>query len=111
GGWILSQDEKRGATAIAEAGALALTACWALAALASGSEAVVTGVLFGMAQLAWLWVLYRLFGQDQRDRGVGLIRPVVLALGFVELLQFPFLAALQADPGEPAAEAIASYSL
>jgi putative PEP-CTERM system histidine kinase len=111
GGWLLSKAGKRSATAIAEAVALALTACWALAALASGNWTVVTGIVFGVAQLAWLWVLYRLFGQDQRDQGVGLIRPVVLALGFVELLQFALLAALQADPGKTAAQAIANYSI
>jgi putative PEP-CTERM system histidine kinase len=111
GGWILSKGGKRGPAAVAEAAALALTACWALAMLAAGGGAPTTTLLFSLTQLAWLWVLYRLFGHDERDRGVGLIRPVVLALGFVELLQVALLGALLADGGEPAARAIAGYSV
>jgi putative PEP-CTERM system histidine kinase len=111
GGWILSKGDRRGPAAIAEAVALALTACWAIATLAAGGASLAVAVLFSVTQLAWLWVLYRLFGQDERDRGVSLIRPVALALGFVELLQFALLMALQADRSEAAAHAIANYSV
>jgi len=111
GGWILSKGSKRGAAAVAEAGALALTACWALAMLAAGGAAPGTMLLFSLTQLGWLWVLYRLFGHDERDRGVGLIRPVVLALGFVELLQIALLLARLANDREPAVQTIADYSV
>lgn len=107
GGWILSKGKRRGPAAIAEAAALALTACWALATLAAGSWATVTAALFSLAQLAWLAVLYRLFGHDERDRGAKLIRPVVLVLGFVELLQFALVLVLGAESGGTATQAIA----
>jgi putative PEP-CTERM system histidine kinase len=110
GGWILSKHDRRGPVTTSEAAALALTACWALAVLSVGVTSVAAAVLFSVMQLAWLWMLYRLFGHDARDKGVGLIRPVVLALAFVELLQLALLAALQADDGTAAARAIAGYS-
>ena len=111
GGWTLSKRDRRGPSAVSEAAALALTACWALAVIAVGGGSVAAAALFSVMQLAWLWMLYRLFGHDARDKGVGLIRPVVLAVAFVELLQLALLAALQAENGAAPAQAIAHYSV
>lgn len=110
-GWILSKRDRHGPAATSEAAALGLTACWALALLSVGRGSVAATALFSVMQLAWLWMLYRLFGHDARDKGVGLIRPVVLALAFVELLQLALLAALQADDGAAASQAITTYAV
>ncbi|MEO6387843.1 MAG: XrtA/PEP-CTERM system histidine kinase PrsK [Croceibacterium sp.] len=93
GGWILSRTSARGAAATAEASALVLTSCWALAHLGLGEASIATLALLSLTQLAWLWTLYRLFAYDARDKSVGLVRPVVLALAFVELMQLALLAA------------------
>lgn len=37
--------------------------------------------------LATLWLLFKLFANDGRDESVRLVRPVIIALAFVELLQ------------------------
>ena len=103
GGWLLSRRE-RGPAAVAEAAALALTACWSLAFIGLGSGAAATSVLLSLSYLAWLWSLYRLFARDDRDKNVGPIRPLVLALAFVELMQLALLAAHQHYVGAPSAQ-------
>ena len=82
-----------GATALA----LAVTAGWALARPAVGPEAVETRLLLSMSYLAWLWPLYRLFEKDGRHASLGPIRPVVLALGFVGLMQVVVALAIEGD--------------
>lgn len=91
-GWLLSHKSRRGPAALAEATALALMACWAMATFAFGGSAIVTAALLSLTYLGWLWTLYRLFAHDQRDKSVGPIRPVVLSLAFVELMQLALLA-------------------
>jgi putative PEP-CTERM system histidine kinase len=90
GGWILSHPARSGA-GFAAAGALALTACWSLAVLGLSAGSAAGSALLSLSQLAWLWFLYRLFARDGRDRSVAAIRPVVLALAFVELMQLVLL--------------------
>jgi putative PEP-CTERM system histidine kinase len=111
GGWILSKRGQHGPAAVAEAVALALTTCWALAFLAAGEGSAAAAGMFSALQLAWLWMLYRLFNHDLRDKGVGLIRPVVLALALVELLQLALLVALQAGDDAISAQVISNYSV
>ena len=84
----------------ASVGGLVLTGGWALAAAMAGPARPAPAVLLSGANLAWLWLLYRLFAQDERDRTIGAIRPVVLALAFVALMQ---LALVPAAAGNPAA--------
>jgi putative PEP-CTERM system histidine kinase len=92
GGWLLACRKERGPTAVAEAAALALSAGWALASAGLGPAALATAALLDLTNLAWLWVLYRLFASDERDKSVGPIRPVVLALALVEMMQLALLA-------------------
>src|SRR5690606_14330842 len=103
-GWSLARRGERGPAASAEAGALALTACWAIAFVTLGVSAAATAVLLSLSHLAWLWTLYRLFAHDDRDKSVAPIRPVVLALGFVELMQLALLAVMQQYAGSPEAQ-------
>jgi putative PEP-CTERM system histidine kinase len=110
GGWILSRGDKRGPAAVAEAAALVLTACWALATVGLGFDSVATAASLSLTYLAWLWTLYRLFAHDERDKSVGPIRPVVMALAFVELMQLALLPAQQHYAGTPSAlSAIAGF--
>jgi hypothetical protein len=99
GGWLLARRKERGSAVTAKAIALALTASWALAFAGLGATHVATAALLSLTYLAWLWTLYRLFAPDERDKSVGPIRPVVLALAFVELMQLVLLAGRPADPG------------
>lgn len=103
GGWILSRGGKRGPAAVAEAVALVLTVCWALAAVGLGFDGIAASALLSLTYLAWLWTLYRLFAHDERDKSLGPIRPVVLALAFVELLQLALLPVQQNYAGSPSA--------
>src|SRR3546814_16083698 len=41
--------------------------------------------------VAWILLVFRLFANDGRDESMGTVRPVVVALAFVELLQLPLL--------------------
>lgn len=86
-GWVLHRGDAgrpdRGATIAA----LCLTtlSCGLIAALGpSASSAIIAE---GVRNLAWIFVLYRLFVADGRDRTMAPIRPVIAALLFVELMQ------------------------
>ena len=85
GGWLLARRKERGPAVVAKAVALALTAAWALAGTGLGVADVATAALLSLTYLAWLWTLYRLFAPDERDKSVGPVRPVVLALDDVEV--------------------------
>ena len=93
-GWLLARGGKRGPAGAAEAAALTLTACWSLSFVALGPVAAATSALLSLTYFGWLWALYRLFAHDERDKSVGPIRSVVLALAFVEDLEdrLPFYA-------------------
>ncbi|GMM94223.1 XrtA/PEP-CTERM system histidine kinase PrsK [Qipengyuania sp. MTN3-11] len=67
--------------------ALALTALWACAAAALGTDRALVHLAEVARNLAWLYVLFRLFGNDGRDETVRAVRPLAAALGVVEALQ------------------------
>ena len=111
-GWLLACRARRGPAATAEAAALALTACWALAFAGLGPADAATMALLSLTYLAWLWSLYRLFAHDERDKSVGAIRLVVLALAFVELMQLALVAAqAQYADGSAASAAIGGFQV
>lgn len=97
-GWLLARGDWERPAAAAELVALSLTAAWALALYALGPSALATAAIHALGQLAWLWVLYRLFAQDQRDKSMGPIRPLVAVLAGVGLLELA-LAPLMAQGG------------
>ncbi len=86
-GLLLARRKRQVPAALAQTAALALTACWALSTFALGASTPASVVLFSASQLAWLWMLYGLFAHDERDKSVGQVRSLIVALGFVELLQ------------------------
>ena len=103
-GWLMPRRKGAGRTSEPTAAGLLLTACWALAQAGFGAAYPATLMLLGLANLAWLWLLYRLFAIDARDRLQGPVRPVVLALALVELLQLALVAALLAYHGQAQVE-------
>ena len=96
GGWLATHRARLGAASGVAAAALGLTALWSVSAIAYGIPAIAGQLVYSVASLAWLWMLYRLFVQDGRHASVTPIRPVVAALAFVELLQ---IAVTLAVPG------------
>jgi putative PEP-CTERM system histidine kinase len=67
--------------------ALSVGALWALATAVLGPQSEIVQLVVSGTYLAWLWLLFGLFSHDMRDTTLKPIRPVVLALAFVELAQ------------------------
>jgi len=105
-GWLFAQRTRAGAATGAVTFALAANATWAISVVAFGFEAIAGEFIFSFTSLAWLWALYRLFAQDGRHASLGPIRPVVLALAFVELLQIALLLAAAGLDDRAAADAL-----
>lgn len=85
-GWLVPRRDRFGAAGTVMCAALFLTAGWSIAIAATGDQSEQTGLAEALRNLAWLLVLYRLFGSDGRLRSLAPIRPVALALAFVEVL-------------------------
>src|SRR5690349_20750627 len=79
--WRKESPRKERGTVIA---ALAITAAWCVTNAAWGAGTVPANLLESVRNVAWIIVLYRLFGNDSRDQSLAPIRPLVIALGFVE---------------------------
>lgn len=111
-GWLVPRRKALGRISLPAAAALVLTACWALAQAGFSLWHPATLLLLGASNLAWLWLLYRLFAIDARDRLQGLVRPVVLALALVELLQLALVVALVFYQGQaPLEQLVLGFSL
>ena len=72
---------------------LAATAIWCVIAASHGDGSVLAGFAEAARNFAYLFAIYRLFASDGRHASVTPVRPVLLALGFVELLQVALLVA------------------
>ncbi|MFB0611293.1 XrtA/PEP-CTERM system histidine kinase PrsK [Aurantiacibacter poecillastricola] len=93
GMWLATSHRARGPAIKAGSIALFCAAFWAFSVIGFGHDNIASGLLLITSNLAWLWMLYRLFGHDNRDKNLAPIRPVVFSLGFVELMQFAMIAA------------------
>lgn len=71
--------------------ALAFNALWCLSSAVEGATSPTTAVLLALRNLSWLAALYRLFASDGRHTSVRQVRPVLIALAFVDLLVPAFL--------------------
>ncbi|MEO5705683.1 MAG: XrtA/PEP-CTERM system histidine kinase PrsK [Alteraurantiacibacter sp.] len=78
---------------------LAVSALWALSTVALGHDRLELPVLISCANLAWLWLLAGFFANDERDKSIALVRPLILSLAFVELVQLG-IAALRWEMAE-----------
>ena len=87
-GWVAQRGAAERADKTASIVALGFTALWCAASAAIGMDRPL--VLFAeiARNLAWIFVLLRLFANDGRDESLRIIRPVVAALCFVEFLRF-----------------------
>ncbi|MFN6936043.1 MAG: PEP-CTERM system histidine kinase PrsK, partial [Tsuneonella sp.] len=74
--------------------ALGITAAWCVTIAAWGPGTLPANLIETARNLAWILVLYRLFGNDGRDHSLAPIRPLVLVLAFVECMQ-PAVAVLE----------------
>ena len=91
--WLATSQRAQGPAISACAAALFCSALWAFSVIGFGHGSVATQFLKIVSNLAWLWMLYRAFGHDDRDVSLGPIRPVVFSLAFVELMQVALLVA------------------
>jgi hypothetical protein len=98
-GWLFTHRERLGVASGATATALVVTAMWSVSVVADARATMAADLLFGLAGLSWLWALYRLFAQDGRHATLAPIRPVVVAVGFVGLLQLALLFAAAGSHG------------
>ncbi|MDC0886742.1 PEP-CTERM system histidine kinase PrsK [Altererythrobacter sp.] len=89
--WISQRPLNKRSDRIATIVALIITSIWACISAAYGSLTMPAQLAELARNLGWIFVIYRLFTNDGRDRGMAGIRPVVMALAFVELLQFALL--------------------
>ncbi len=103
GAWLYARRSRIGPTGDSLMAALGITAFWALAVATMGAMNPGTRMFLSLSHLAWLWALYRLFANDGRHTSVSPIRPVVMALGFVEIMQLVLIVAVARFSSEPGA--------
>lgn len=85
--WLLGRRSQVGPAGLAYVGALVVSAAWALAVASTGVDGPVAHAAESLRNLAWLYVIYRLFSSDGRHQLVRPVRPVMLSLAAIELFQ------------------------
>ena len=99
--WLAARRERSSAAGDAIVAALALTALWALGSAVLGPAAILANLAEAVRNVAWLFVILRLFKSDGRHASVAPVRPVIAALVVVEMLQPVLaLAIAQIDPAD-----------
>ncbi|MEW4448124.1 XrtA/PEP-CTERM system histidine kinase PrsK [Qipengyuania sp. JC766] len=90
--WIVRHGERRRTDRWLAVVALGLTAVWSLLHAALGPDTRASGLTEIARNLAWFALLYAMFANDGRHASLRPVRPVILALVFVELLQLALMA-------------------
>lgn len=85
--WLAGRRAAAGPAGTALVFALLSSALWAVIVAAHGSNAPAAHIAEASRNLAWLFVIYRLFAGDGRHTLVKPIRPVLLSLAAIELFQ------------------------
>lgn len=88
--------------------AFALSAVWCIIIAAHGAAGPAAELAGGARNLAFLWLIDRLFAADGRSRSVRPVRPLIIALVGVELLHMLALFSVSLSAGS--LEAAASFS-
>ncbi len=101
--WLIDRYRRKPHNSRSEIAALALTAAWCLIAAARGAGDALTLLAEVARNLAWLLMLHRLFVRDYAEAAV---RPVLVALALVELVQVPLSGLSLALVSIPAAAAV-----
>ncbi len=112
--WLWRLVDRFGRACTALALALAATGFWALSSGLLGPSATATALAEAGRNLGWLFALYRMFAVDGRLASVQPVRPMLIALGFVELVQgfaHALFGATSAVAGSLAAYAFQSLTL
>ena len=79
--------ERFGPAAAVIVAALVMTAMWCLAVAVAGGESLAGECALALRNLAYLAALYCLFASDGRHTSVAPVRPVLMVLAVVDLLQ------------------------
>jgi putative PEP-CTERM system histidine kinase len=90
--------------------AAGVTALWCGLAAAADGAASITQLAETARNLAWIYLLFRLFANDGRDESMMMIRPVIFVLAGVQLLQ-PVLLIMQVRYPEAPDEAILAFHI
>lgn len=85
--WLAGRRAAAGPAGTALVFALLSSSLWAVIVAAHGSNAPAAHIAEATRNLAWLFVIYRLFAGDGRHTLVRPIRPVLLSLAAIELFQ------------------------
>ncbi|MDF8334059.1 XrtA/PEP-CTERM system histidine kinase PrsK [Novosphingobium cyanobacteriorum] len=101
--WLWDRRRRGKPASRAEMSALALGGVWALFVAGIGAGTFVAQLAEVARNLGWLFVLYSLFARDNRHNTVGPVRPVLIVLAMVELLQPVLLLLNLRAQGIPAA--------
>lgn len=98
-GWIAMRRTARLRRAgMAIAISLALTGIWCLALATPIAGTMGATLLEALGNIGWLLVVYRLFEGDGRDTSLSPIRPLMLVLVLVEILQLAFVGTISLIP-------------
>lgn len=92
--WLVMRRARYGSAHTALIAALAASTGWAVSAALAGPVAVPTGLFESARNLSWVFALYRLFMVDGRHASMRPVRPMLIAVAFVELLHGAALALL-----------------
>lgn len=84
--WLMPQRSKLGSVGLAAVLALAISTSWAITAGATGTESAGTYFSESLRNIAWLVVVWKLFGTDGRSSSIKAVRPLVFALAAVEII-------------------------
>ena len=85
--WLHSRQGRFAAAETALIMALSLTAAWAASGAIAGPDSGAARMAESLRNLAWIFALYRLFAMDGRLESLRPVRPLLVALAFVELMQ------------------------
>ncbi|NTZ41560.1 PEP-CTERM system histidine kinase PrsK [Altererythrobacter sp. SALINAS58] len=96
--WLLRTGPHRRSDRVPTAIALFLSSLWCTMALAFGPLSQAAAIAESLRNLGWFAVLYALFALDGRHRSMAQIRPVLMALALLEILQ-PLMLALDDAAG------------
>ncbi len=111
--WLQMRREVFGNARRAMILAIALTAVWSATGLlvadgrSAGLGVVALLITESLRNLGWLFALYRLFATDGRHASVKQVRPLVVVLAFVELLQPALLGLLIRFDSDASGQALA----
>lgn len=97
---ILRSGDRERSDRLAALVALSLSFAWCITAASFETTRALVQFTEVCRTLGWLYMVFRLFGNDGRDETLRLVRPVLLALCLVEVLQLLLLVlSIEAEPG------------